>query len=108
MKFRFVLLGPDDDPNQSVSPSEDGAKQLSLSSRRVRYERSGPGMVASNGWKAGGRVAASRVWRWIEDRIRRVAYSPGADGAMLFILGRSLSASVWGPEIRVTTSDASS
>jgi len=45
MKFRFVLLGPEDDPNHSVSQSEDAAKQLSLSSRRVRYERSGPGMV---------------------------------------------------------------
>ena len=45
MKFRFVLLGPDDDPNQSTPPSEGAARQLHPSSRRVRYERSGPGMV---------------------------------------------------------------
>ena len=45
MKFRFVLLGPDDDPNQSTPPPECAAGVLSSSAGLVRYERRGAGMV---------------------------------------------------------------
>jgi hypothetical protein len=45
MKFRFVLLNPDDDPSQSVSLPECDDTPLTRSSRRMRYEREGAGMV---------------------------------------------------------------
>lgn len=45
MKFRFVLLGPDDDPNERTPPSKDSGNPGSSISRLVRYERSDLGML---------------------------------------------------------------
>jgi hypothetical protein len=45
MKFRFVLLGPDDDPNQSPPLPERTGGARSSESRLRRYQRSDAGML---------------------------------------------------------------
>jgi hypothetical protein len=45
MKFRFVLLGPDDDPNDSTPLPDSAAEVRTRPSRLVHYQRSGAGMV---------------------------------------------------------------
>ena len=52
MKFRFVLAGPDDEPNEPT-PSPRRARPASTS-HRVRYERSGAGMVRTERLERGG------------------------------------------------------
>jgi hypothetical protein len=45
MKFRFVLLGPDDDPNDSPALPDSAAEVRTRPFSPVRYQRSGAGMV---------------------------------------------------------------
>ena len=45
MKFRFVLLGPDDDPNDLTPPPGCAAGLLTSTSGLSRYEQRGAGMV---------------------------------------------------------------
>src|SRR5260370_22046913 len=45
MKFRFILLGPDDEPNESPPLRERTGGARSSVSRLGRYQRSGAGML---------------------------------------------------------------
>src|SRR5215467_1743222 len=56
MKFRFVLLGPDDDPERDPSAREDPPGMSHTASRARRYEQRGAGIVrretcASGRWR---------------------------------------------------------
>jgi hypothetical protein len=53
MKFRFVLLGPDDDPNDSTPLPDSAAEVRTRPSSPVRYQRSGAGMVRTEQMEGG-------------------------------------------------------
>jgi hypothetical protein len=52
MKFRFVLLSPDEDPGGRPLERQDAA-DLELSPRRLRYEQTGKGINATKSLKSG-------------------------------------------------------